>query len=546
MKQELFDYALTHPDYRIDALKAEDKILEMLSIKQVYPLQEISTRLGYALGHTGLDAHMVGADLLYSMAIPEYKILEHKGTPIVKGRHSLLMSKEDRESYDTEHSRRLLPFLERPIDWVNNKTHGSCITGAGNNHHIGYQALDVLNTLQKISWKHSPIITDPEPTRSKNGRKRPKTEMDQCNKFNAEYLGTKFFFLWKFDKRGRSYSTGYDMNLQAYEYRKASIQFAVEKPLTERGRYWLRVDMANTFGARKSFDKQAAMGEKILSNPDWYLARAKEPYMLKKAILAYSGKSTGHNMFLDASTSGLQIMSVLASCRATAERVNVIGTERNDAYKLIGDAMGKTRDDVKYPVMTHYYNSVKVPREVLGADYSAFLKLLAKTFTGAEDVLSILNSCWNPDSSYYTWTMPDDHVCKVKVIVEKNTTIKLTGKKREFEYKYKYYDNEASDYAVELAPNVIHSIDGYIAREMVRRVTNRKGDNNEIIAHIHDAFTFHPNDADKVTQAYREILADINDSDLLADIVYQLSGNKIGITKEIKREEILGSVYAIN
>ncbi len=543
---EMLAYGLNHNIDGTLVSRAAEKTLELLSIKQVYPFQEISTRIGHVMNKHGIEAHLVGADMLYSLKTNDFTIMKHKDSVILKGKYSLLLSSKERKQREDKHSRRLLPYLSKPTDWTTNTTHGSVITGKGNNLHNGKQALDVLNTLQKISWTHTPVITDCEPTHTKNGTRRTSKELDQCKRFNVEYLGTKFWFLWKFDKRGRSYSSGYDLNLQSSEYRKATIQFAVEKELTDEGRYWLRVDMANAFGSRKSFDKQAELGNHILNNPDWYLARAKEPYLLKKAVLAYEKGTTGHNMFLDASTSGLQIMAVLASCRATAERVNVIGKKRKDAYNEFATDFNMERDVIKYPIMTHYYNSIKVPKSKLGTHYKDFIKQLADSFPGAEDIKEILNNCWNSNKNSYEWTMPDEHVCKIKVIVEHNTVVKLTGNKKEFEYKYKYYENECSDNGTEILANIIHSIDAYIAREMIRKVTNRKGTNNVIIAHIHDAFTFHPNDAPLVIQAYKEILADIHDSNLLADIVYQLSGQHIGITKEITRDEILASVYALN
>ena len=68
-----------------------------------------------------------------------------------------------------------------------------------------------------------------------------------------------------------------------------------------------------------------------------------------------------------------------------------------------------------------------------------------------------------------------------------------------------------------LCPNVIHSIDGYIAREMIRRC-------NFQLVHVHDCFLFHPNHFLAVKDNYRKIMAEIAKSDLFGNILRQLTG----------------------
>ena len=42
----------------------------------------------------------------------------------------------------------------------------------------------------------------------------------------------EFYFIWKYDKRGRMYSQGYDINLQGSEYKKATIEFSKQELIT--------------------------------------------------------------------------------------------------------------------------------------------------------------------------------------------------------------------------------------------------------------------------------------------------------------------------
>ena len=89
----------------------------------------------------------------------------------------------------------------------------------------------------------------------------------------------------------------------------------------------------------------------------------------------------------------------------------------------------------------------------------------------------------------------------------------------------RWYHQTTSDNFRSLCPNVIHSIDGYIAREMIRRCDFQ-------LSHIHDCFVFNPNYLQKVIATYKEIMAEIAKSNLFNDILRQITGNpNISATK---------------
>jgi len=48
-----------------------------------------------------------------------------------------------------------------------------------------------------------------------------------------QYLGEHFYFVWRYDSRGRSYSSGYDLNLQSDEYGKALLSLHNKEAITE-------------------------------------------------------------------------------------------------------------------------------------------------------------------------------------------------------------------------------------------------------------------------------------------------------------------------
>jgi hypothetical protein len=94
-----------------------------------------------------------------------------------------------------------------------------------------------VNTLNGIKWKlDQDVLAEPEVYPCENGdaqaRKNAANHVAQARKLYQE-LGEKPFHLaWQYDSRGRIYSHGYHVNLQSYEYKKASLSFAKQEYLT--------------------------------------------------------------------------------------------------------------------------------------------------------------------------------------------------------------------------------------------------------------------------------------------------------------------------
>lgn len=116
--------------------------------------------------------------------------------------------------------------------------------------------------------------------------------------------------------------------------------------------------------------------------------------------------------------------------------------------------------------------------------------------------------------------------------------------------KYKF--TKGSEYNRGMSPNVIHSVDGYVAREMVRRMTQPCAKYNRnypaFITSIHDTFGTHPNNAEEMTWHYTNIMCELNDSDLLRNIMSQISG---GVMLSIKKntltnDMIRSSIYKLS
>ena len=500
--------------------------VEVLRDPKEKHIQSIGTLIGNRLGFQGLKSVQVGTALLEATAhLNLFDLIIFERSKIVRP----LLRLDEGTLTRIAKLQYQPPMVCKPNPWVNNHDGGwlsvdkHAVLGKGN-HHNKKINLRCLNRLQDIPWKMDGSILF---------QFIGKDDFKGDNEIFMEFMESVFYFVWRYDKRGRMYSEGYNINLQSSEYRKAMITMVNDQAFTPEGMDWLKVGIANAFGQDKlNFkDRRTWFNRRKIFDT----AKASDPIIATKLLADYEKADRGEvfssNMFLDATASGIQIMAALSECHKTASAVNMIGDDRADIYEYMAVNMNQhldvmdhvTRDQCKYPLMTHYYNSKERPKQEFNdKQLVAFYAMLDGAFPGAEDVLDSINVCWT-DKDVYSWTLPDGHTAVIRSKITEGANVSVAG--TEFFYEYTAY--KASGNSRHLAPNVIHSIDGYIAREMVRRC-------DFYLAHIHDAFTAHPNHMSRVCQVYREIIAEICDSNLLQDILRQITGdsrlryNKLG------------------
>lgn len=229
------------------------------------------------------------------------------------------------------------------------------LLGHRENRHSNPINMSVLSILSTVGYKLTDIAKEteakPEGVRDTDWD----NYLEQCEIVKAELANKPFYFRWAYDKRGRVYSKGYHINIQANEYHKACLSFSKSIELTDRGWYWLKVDIANAFGLDKELwaDRVAFVDNNIdamLADIDAWSAKADDPLLAKSALLAYrdslaTGKSN-RIVRLDATTSGPQLMSVMTRDIEGMQRFNVIGSSvRRDFYTEVATAIyDQTRD----------------------------------------------------------------------------------------------------------------------------------------------------------------------------------------------------------
>lgn len=224
---------------------------------------------------------------------------------------------------------------------------------------------------------------------------------------------------------------------------------------------------------KKGWDERLAHFEELdLSDPKIF-KEASNPIGLRAAVVNYTmgqhGKEVGYMISLDAASSGLQLLSLLVSCPISWK---LCGGDENilDAYAEIFTYMntGLTLDrkDVKQCIMTALYGSTAQPKALFGEDVDVFYDTMEKMAPGAWDLNLGIQELWDEvEGTTYDWVMPDNFYC----CIETSDKIMIPFMFLDKEYNVIQEVNERPRFHKGLGPNLIHSVDGMIVREMYRR-----------------------------------------------------------------------------
>ena len=256
---------------------------------------------------------------------------------------------------------------------------------------------------------------------------------------------------------------------------------------TYSGFEYLCIDVANQFGLdKKLFEERIQWTLEHLPELENLAAQAETKPLYHKAVMALrkvqQGKPTGHMVGLDASCSGIQIMSAMTGCWAGAEATNLVNPDaRNDAYSMCTENMNKAlaaqflsvqvpRAKAKASLMTSFYGSKAKPIEIFGEDtpeLKAFYNAVVELAPGAWELLHDLKAAWQPYALVHEWDLPDGYHARVKVMEKQETRVEVDELHSSFTYIY--YVNQGQKKGISLAANSIHSTDAFVLREMHRR-----------------------------------------------------------------------------
>ena len=196
---------------------------------------------------------------------------------------------------------------------------------------------------------------------------------------------------------------------------------------------------------------------------------------------------TGLRVDLDATASGVQMLSVLCACITSASRVGLVDpTKRCDVYTDLQDFMNKhlpddrqigtngsnfTRDDLKQSFMTHWYGSSAKPREVFGdgtMEYNAFYDSLEEMCPGVMELYNDIAGAVYDEATEYSWSLPDgaEITTPVMLTVDKRVKVEELGSS----FTHRMQVNLADDKYCAVLANVTHSVDGMMIRECCDRI----------------------------------------------------------------------------
>lgn len=303
---------------------------------------------------------------------------------------------------------------------------------------------------------------------------------------------------------------------------------------------YMLISLANSFGNdQESWNNRIDIGKDIVSKPlheQIQLAQelpSDEKFSALKAVHAHNdvinGRPTGYYGQLDATASGLQIIACLTGCERTAEHVNLITTDvndRKDVYLNLSKIMSNkynvdiTRKQFKTPLMTTFYASEAQPKKLFGEGFllDAYYDVVSTELPGAWEMLNAVKELHDPSKKEYWWTLPDGHTATCKVMVVKDKKIEV-AELNKATFTYRVEVNDYSDFYIALLANIVHSIDGWMVREMYRKVCK--------LLTIHDCFGSSPNHMELVRRTYNEKLSQICQMDLLGSICSQITGRNL-------------------
>ena len=252
---------MLHDQFKFDYDIAEDIAIELFACvlpinngkRTNEPIQGVATNLGLRLGYTNqLDAVKTGAELLavcepcglyeiQSAFSPEH---DHDTATVVP---KYMLS--DDLIHKIHLTQYMPPMLHEPLEWHDTAFGGHLLNQSapvlGHGNYVGqHVCFDVLNKLQSIAWTlNETMLCEEELPKEPLDMSDP-LDLRKAKQHNERVIqskrvydlilneGNHFFFVWKYDKRGRMYSQGYDINLQGSEYKKATIEFANQELLS--------------------------------------------------------------------------------------------------------------------------------------------------------------------------------------------------------------------------------------------------------------------------------------------------------------------------
>tara|TARA_R100000234_G_scaffold54561_2_gene32691 strand:- start:11700 stop:14057 length:2358 start_codon:yes stop_codon:yes gene_type:complete len=380
----------------------------------------------------------------------------------------------------------------------------------------------------------------------------------------------EFFLCWNLDYRGRAYSIPSLLHPQDSDFGKSLLKFSQPVHLDSNGEKWLKISLATAYGLDKStmeeridwVDSHEGYITDVATDPirnltmweaaeePWcFLALAEEYY---RCCIKKDRKTTSIPCGIDATCSGIQILSTISKDHLAAKMVNVIPSDKpQDAYKAVADA---ARDDiperlkpnwdrkiVKRAVMTICYaakewsrkayikqafkeKGIEISKEELSQCTKAMTKAMNEVLPGPLQVLKWIDlevgKAFKRGATELRWTTPSGFVVTQRLMKKKFVTMDLQLLGR-CQLRVATGDTNQVDVAHHknaTCPNFIHSLDSSLLHLLIKRWGDKP------IALIHDSVLCRATDMEQLAKNVRETYAEIfTSNDVLNDFAKQIN-----------------------
>lgn len=254
---------------------------------------------------------------------------------------------------------------------------------------------------------------------------------------------------------------------------------------------YLKIDIANNFSKEldySNFNTRIDWFNSNEKNLSSLVQEANNPALFYAGLQAYKAylknEPIGYPICLDATASGIQLLTCLMNCEISAINSGLIGEHRIDIYSFLYTQMEGdqyTRDEVKAAIMTSFYSSKREPEKLFGKntpELEKFYKVLSDNLPGPFILNKSLETLWNKNALEHCWELPDNFQVKIKVTEEKTFTFNFMGETFFIDKKV----NKPSNNYRSISANIVHSIDSFIVREVNRRCNY----NIETILYVYD------------------------------------------------------------
>mgnify|MGYP003654584266 CR=1 FL=1 len=325
-------------------------------------------------------------------------------------------------------------------------------------------------------------------------------------RFARDQKQDEFFLTHTQDFRGRINARGGYISTQASKLQKAGIIFAdaeEEMDVEEFNIYLGR--LAGCKGLNKEAEETGATIARR-----WYQEEKPAGNLESQSLLT---NPTHAVIRLDGCSNGIQWMSAFLGDKSGKKLTNLTGSKPKDLYtKLKTKLRFKTRDEAKFFVMPYSY----------GATVGTLATQLNATRKQVYQLINTINKVL-PVGKYLThirreveftegsisWELPDGFRAvqdyKTGETISAGTFTALVGE----------LESDTVKRALALAPNIIHSIDAYHMRCIIREC-------DFPVITIHDSVGCHSSNVKKLRKIILRTFKEIINSDLLNDIMRQI------------------------